>query len=62
MLDQETRTLNELTVALLLSEIIIYLFSLWRTPLPSHLMFLKVHAHGKFLHRVSREGLGTSEM
>ena len=32
------------------------------TPLPSHLIFLKVHARGKFLHRRTREGLGTSEM
>ena len=54
MLGQETKTLNELTVALLLSEIIIYLFSLWQTPLPSHLIFLKLHAHGKFIYRVSR--------
>ena len=30
MLGQETKTLNELTAALLLSEVIIYLFSLWR--------------------------------
>ena len=32
------------------------------TPLSSRPCFLKVRAHGKFLHRVSREGLGTSEM
>ena len=32
------------------------------SPLPSRPCFLKVHAHGKFLHRVSGEGLGTSEM
>ena len=33
-----------------------------KTPLASQLIFLKVHSHGKFLHRVSREGLGTSEL
>ena len=27
-------------------------------PLPSQPIFLKVNLHGKFLHRVSREGLG----
>ena len=32
------------------------------SPLPSHLCFLKVHLHRKFLHSVSRDGLGTSEM
>ena len=31
-------------------------------PLPSRPDFPKVQVHGKFLHRVSREGLGTSEM
>ena len=31
---------------------------LYITPLPSQLIFLIVHAHGKFLHR----GLGTSEI
>ena len=31
-------------------------------PLSSHPIFLKVNLHGKFLHRVTREGLGSSEM
>ena len=41
----------------------IYLTVDQRSPLASQLIFLKVHAHGKFLHRVPREeGLGTSEL
>ena len=31
-------------------------------PLSSQPLFLKVWVHGKFHHRVSREGLGTLEM
>ena len=42
----------------------IFVYGLWTssTPLPSHPCFSKVHLHGQFLRRVSREGLGTSEM
>ena len=32
------------------------------TPLSSQPLFLKVWVHGKFDHRVSREGLGTLEV
>ena len=32
------------------------------TPLSSQPIFLKVNLHGKFLYRVSRDGLGSSEM
>ena len=32
------------------------------TPLSSRPVFPKVWVHGKFLNRVPREGLGTSEM
>ena len=32
------------------------------TPLSSQRLFLKGWVHGKFHHRVSREGLGTLEM